>query len=102
MISTCFIFRELKMVAKNAKIRLPREKTGHTVQLESISDVDEFTKQNFIITERKRFIMKSLPCKCLEYTRGGAYWRQDKSWVRFTHECVKRTQIANSERTQHF
>jgi hypothetical protein len=27
IISTCFIFRELKMVAKNAKIRLPRKKT---------------------------------------------------------------------------
>jgi hypothetical protein len=28
--------------------------------------------------ERKSFIMKSLPCKWLEYTRGGAYWWQDK------------------------
>jgi hypothetical protein len=36
----------------------------------------------------------------LEYTRGGAYWRRDKSGVRFTHECVKRTQIANPERTR--
>jgi hypothetical protein len=36
----------------------------------------------------------------LEYTRGGAYWRQDKSGVRFMHECVKRTQIANTERTR--
>jgi hypothetical protein len=38
--------------------------------------------------------------KCLEYTRGGVYWRRDKSGVHFTHECVKCTQIANPERTR--
>jgi hypothetical protein len=44
--------------------------------------------------------LKLLPCKCLEYRRGGAYWRQDESGIRFTHKFVKRTQIANPERTQ--
>jgi hypothetical protein len=38
--------------------------------------------------------------KSLEYTRDGAYWRQDKSRAHFTHECVKRTQIANLEWTR--
>jgi hypothetical protein len=36
IISTCFIFGELKMVAINAKIRLPRKKkpNGYTVDVE--------------------------------------------------------------------
>jgi hypothetical protein len=52
--------------------------------------------------QTEKAIMKSLPCKCLEYKRCGAYWRQDKSGFCFTNECVKRTQIANPERTQKF
>jgi hypothetical protein len=55
----------------------------------------------FILPQNQQWL-KSPPCKCLEYTRGVAYWRQDKSGVRFTHECVKRTQIANPEQTQFF
>jgi hypothetical protein len=53
----------------------------------------------FILQQNQQWL-KSLPCKCLEYTRGGAYWQQDKTGVRFTHECVKCTQIADPERTQ--
>jgi hypothetical protein len=52
----------------------------------------------FILQQNQQWL-KSLLCKCLEWSRGGAYWRRDKSGVRFTHECVKRTQIANPERT---
>jgi hypothetical protein len=53
----------------------------------------------FILQQNQQWL-KLLLCKWLEYTGDGAYWRRDKSGVLFTHECVKRTQIENPERTR--
>jgi hypothetical protein len=39
IIFMCFIFGELKIVAKNAKIRLPRKKTGYTVMKKSKDNI---------------------------------------------------------------